>query len=206
MLTINIGILGAAFNPPHLGHKDIIEQVYQDFDEILLIPSFHHAFNKKMEPYQDRLCMTSLLAQSFTAEKYQFHSQPTPIIISSIERELGCYTKTPVYTFDVLSELETRYRDANIEPTLNFIIGPDNAADKIWSRFHRGEEIIERWNLKIVGERIPVHSTLIRDFITDFPEIELLLESRLTKFLDKQIAKYIIDHELYGLEGKSISE
>jgi nicotinate-nucleotide adenylyltransferase len=255
MKTKNIGILGSAFNPPHLGHKDIIEQVYQDFDEILLIPSFCHAFDKKMEPYQDRLCMANMLAQSFYAEKHQekkllrsedsiicesltqdfclssrrsnrriasyatvattqktgkktsqnsYIIEPsllTPIVTSSIERELGRHTDSPVYTFDVLNELEQRYLNASIKPTLNFIIGPDNATDKIWSKFYRGEEIVERWNLTIVRERIPVHSTLVRELIADFPEPKSLLESRLIKYLDKQIAKYIIDRRLYGIEG-----
>ncbi len=198
MKTKNIGILGSAFNPPHLGHKDIIEQVYQNVDEVLLIPSFHHAFNKKMEPYQDRLRMASLLAQSFHAKKYQARQQLTPIMTSSIERELGSSGASPVYTFDVLCELERRYYNANIEPTLNFIIGPDNATEKVWSRFYRGEEIVERWNLKIVQERIPVHSTLIRELIADSSE-EILLESHFSKYLDQQIAKYIIDHQLYGI-------
>lgn len=203
MKTKNIGILGSAFNPPHLGHKDIIEQVYQDFDEILLIPSFCHAFNKKMEPYQHRLSMASILAQSFDNEIYQANKQLTSIVTSSIERELGRHTNSPVYTYDVLNELEQRYLSANIKPTLNFIIGPDNASEKVWSKFYKGEDIIERWNLAIVRERIPIHSTLIRELIADFSEADLLLESRLTKYLDKQIAKYVIDHRLYGLEGKA---
>lgn len=201
MKSKNIGVLGSAFNPPHLGHKDIIEQVYQDFDEILLIPSFHHAFNKKMEPYRDRLCMASMLALSFHAEKQQSNKPLTPIVTSSIEKELGGFTNSPVYTFDVLNELEQRYRNANIEPSLNFIIGPDNAAENIWSKFYRGKEIVERWNLKIVDERIPVHSTLIRNLIADSTEPELPLESRLTKYLDQQIAQYIISHRFYSIKG-----
>ncbi len=197
MKTKNIGILGSAFNPPHLGHKDIIQQVYQDFDEILLIPSFFHAFNKKMEPYQDRLCMTSMLAQSFSTENDRTNQQLVPIVASSIEKDLGSHTDSPVYTFDVLNELELRYLNADIKPTLNFIIGPDNATEKTWSKFYRGEEIVERWNLTIVRERILVRSTVIRELIAD-SDPEAVIKSTLTKYLDKPIAKYIFDHKLYG--------
>ena len=197
MKTKNIGILGSAFNPPHLGHKDIIEQVYQDFDEILLIPSFLHAFNKKMEPYQDRLCMASMLEQSFYTENVRANKQLTPIVTSSIERELGSHTDSPVYTFDVLNELEQRYLNAHIKPALNFIIGPDNATEKIWSKFYRGEEIVKRWNLTIVSERIPVRSTVIRELIAD-SDPEAIFKSPLTKYLDKPIAEYIFNHQLYG--------
>lgn len=45
-LNRRIAIIGSAFNPPHLGHKDIIEPSYKDYDEILLIPSYRHVFGK----------------------------------------------------------------------------------------------------------------------------------------------------------------
>ncbi|MCF6204881.1 MAG: adenylyltransferase/cytidyltransferase family protein [Methylococcaceae bacterium] len=199
MKTKNIGILGSAFNPPHFGHKDIIEQVYQNFDEIILIPSFHHPFNKIMEPYQDRLCMTSMLAQSFQTEKSLMKIQRIPIVTSSIERELGNQTNSPVYTYNVLKELEQRYLNTNIKPALNFIIGPDNATEKIWSKFYKGEEIIERWNLTIVHERIPIRSSLIREQFSYSPESGLFFESHFAKYLEKPIANYIFSHHLYGV-------
>jgi nicotinate-nucleotide adenylyltransferase len=197
MKTKNIGILGSAFNPPHLGHKDVIQQVSQNFDEILLIPSFNHAFNKKMVSYQDRLCMTSMLAQSFYIETDQTNKQLAPIVTSSIEKELGIHTDSPVYTYDVLNELERRYLNSEIKPTLNFIIGPDNATEKIWSKFYKGEEIVDRWNLTIVSERIPVRSTVIRELIAH-SDPEAIFKSPLMKYLDKPIAQYIFNHQLYG--------
>jgi nicotinate-nucleotide adenylyltransferase len=197
MKTKNIGILGSAFNPPHLGHKDVIQQVSQNFDEILLIPSFNHAFNKKMVSYQDRLCMTSMLAQSFYTGTDQTNKQLAPIITSSIEKELGSHTDSPVYTFDVLNELEQRYLNSEIKPTLNFIIGPDNATEKTWSKFYKREEIVERWNLTIVSERIPVRSTVIRELIAD-SDTDAIFKSPLTKYLDKLIAEYIVNRQLYG--------
>ncbi len=197
MKTKNIGILGSAFNPPHLGHKDVIQQVSQDFDEILLIPSFHHAFNKKMVSYQDRLCLASMLAQSFYIETDQTNKQLAPIVTSSIEKELGNHTDSPVYTHDVLNELEQRYLNSEIKPTLNFIIGPDNATEKTWSKFYKGEEIVERWNLTIVSERIPVRSTVIRELIAH-SDSDAIFKLPLTKYLDKPIAEYIFNHQLYG--------
>lgn len=198
MKTNKIAIIGSAFNPPHLGHKDIIEQVYQDFDEILLIPSYRHAFGKEMVPYNDRLFMASMLGQSFHSEKHQKYNHTTPIAISAIEREIGLKNNKPVYTFDVLNELEKRYLNANIKPELTFIIGPDNAAHETWSKFYRGEEIMQRWNLRAVSERIPVHSTIIRELIADYRRPEFLFETRLKKYMDSVIAKYIFNHRLYG--------
>jgi nicotinate-nucleotide adenylyltransferase len=194
-----IGIIGSAFNPPHLGHKDIIEQIYKDYDEILLIPSYRHAFGKNMVPYQDRLYMASMLGEAFHAEKHLKFEHETAIMTSAIERDLGINNDKPVYTFDVLNELEQRYLNANIQPELTFIIGPDNATHETWNKFYRGEEIVKRWNLRAVSERIPVHSTLIRELISDYPRPGFLFETRFKQYLDGMIAKYIFNHRLYGV-------
>jgi len=197
--TKKVGIIGSAFNPPHLGHKDIIEQVYQDFDEILLVPSYRHAFAKKMVPYKDRLYMASMLGQSFHAERFKTFTNTATIATSSIEREIGIKSKTPVYTYDVLNELELRYLNANIQPELTFIIGPDNATRETWSKFYKGDEILQRWKLRSVSERIPVHSSIIRELIADYHRPEFLFETRLKNYLDSVIAKYIFNHRLYGV-------
>jgi len=198
MNTKKIGIIGSAFNPPHLGHKDIIEQVYRDFDEILLVPSYRHAFAKKMVPYKDRLYMASMLGQSFHAEKFKAFKNTATIATSSIEREIGIKSNKPVYTFDLLNELEQRYLAANINPELTFIIGPDNAAHETWSKFYKGNEILQRWNLRSVSERIPVRSSTIRELIADYRRPEFLFETRLKNYLDNVIARYIFNHRLYG--------
>ncbi|WP_444997373.1 adenylyltransferase/cytidyltransferase family protein [Aliikangiella sp. IMCC44359] len=199
MKTKRVGVVGSAFNPPHLGHKDIIEQIYSDFDEILLVPSYRHAFGKKMASYEDRLNMTSLLAQAFHSEKHlQFKSKPT-ILTSSIERDIGSSNSKPVYTFDVLDALENRYLKSGFHAKLTFIVGPDNATHKTWNKFYRGEEIILRWNLRSVSERVPVRSTLIRKLISDYPRPEFLFETRFKYYLDSMIAHYIFNQKLYGV-------
>lgn len=199
MITKRIGVVGSAFNPPHLGHKDIIEQVYRDFDEILLVPSFKHAFGKKMVPYKYRLFMTSILGQTFHAEKHLKHSHETPIITSSIEQELGENSELPIYTFNLLEALEQRYLNADINPQLTFIIGPDNASFETWSKFYKGDEIIKRWNIRTVSERLPVHSTMIRNLISEYPRPEFLFASRFKNYLDEMIANYIFENKLYGV-------
>jgi nicotinate-nucleotide adenylyltransferase len=194
-----IAVIGSAFNPPHLGHRDIVEQIYQDFDEILLIPSYRHPFGKQMESYQDRLYMASMLGEVFHSEKHFMFNHKTQIATSSIERDIGIDNNNPVYTFDVLNELEQRYLTANIQPELTFIIGPDNASHATWSQFYRGEDIIRRWNLRAVSERVPVHSSLIRELISDYPRPGFLFESRFKKYLDRMIAAYIFNRKLYGV-------
>ena len=199
--TKKIGILGSAFNPPHLGHKDIIEQIHQDYDEILLVPSYRHAFGKNMVPYNDRLYMTSMLGQTFHAEKHKRFKHHAKIATSPIERELGQGSNTPVYTYDVLTELEKRYKIAGIKSDLTFIVDPDNATHETWSKFYKGDEILRRWNLRSVSERIPIHSSIIRELISEYKRPEFLFETRLKNYLDGVIAKYIFNQRLYGVHS-----
>ena len=192
----SIGIIGSAFNPPHKGHQDIIEQIYSEFDEILLIPSYRHAFGKQMESFENRLYMTSLLTQDFHAIK---NIAFKPILTSSIEKDIGFNNSTAVYTFDVLEELEQRYLCMNIEADLTFIIGPDNATHDIWNKFYRGSEIIDRWQLKVVNERMPIRSSIIRQYLLDHQQPRHLIDTQLKKFVNKAITDHIYQQQLYGV-------
>ena len=197
----HVAVIGSAFNPPHLGHKDVIEQVYQSFDEILLVPSFKHAFGKKMVPFEHRLYMASMMGQCFHNESYIQYGEHTPILTSDIEREIGAQKEGPVYTFDVLEALEKKYQKAGIESELTFIVGPDNASFETWSKFYRGDEILERWKLRSVSERIAVHSTEIRKLISEFPRPSFLFEARFKKYMDGMVANYIYNNRLYGVHA-----
>jgi len=60
---MNIGILGGSFNPPHLGHVLIAQQVldYTNLDEVWWLPAFRHTFDKPLVSITHRLAMTRLL-------------------------------------------------------------------------------------------------------------------------------------------------
>ena len=48
---MKIAILGGAFNPPHLGHQLIAQQIlnHTNTDEVWLIPCFKHTFRKNKD-------------------------------------------------------------------------------------------------------------------------------------------------------------
>lgn len=60
---MNIGLFGGAFNPPHLGHVMIAQQVldFTDTDEVWFLPSFGQIPPKPVESATHRLIMTKLL-------------------------------------------------------------------------------------------------------------------------------------------------
>ena len=59
-----IGVFGSAFDPPTLGHQDVLQQAAGHFDRILLVPSASHAFNKKSQPFVTRLALLEVFVNS----------------------------------------------------------------------------------------------------------------------------------------------
>ncbi len=184
MKSERIGIFGSAFNPPTLGHLDVIQQAATQFDRILLIPSAAHAFAKDMEPFQHRLDMV----ERFVGEAVVAECQ---LEVSGAEAELlsACPGK-PVYTYDLLCHLESLYPKAG----LGFIRGPDNAAPKTWSRFYKASEIESRWHLFTADERLNVRSTKVRELVAEGTSSN---EEVIKPLLFSSVYRYILDNGLY---------
>jgi nicotinate-nucleotide adenylyltransferase len=111
-VSSGVGILGSAFNPPHLGHLALAQEaLYQlDLDEVILVPT-GTAPHKRIhdDPGRElRLAMTRLAA----ADDSRFS-------VSGLETE----REGPSYTYETL-ELLARERE-NTE--LVFVMGADAA-------------------------------------------------------------------------------
>ncbi len=107
-----IGVLGSAFNPPHLGHLALAQEaLWQlDLDEVVLVPT-GEAPHKRIhdDPGRElRLAMTRLAA----ADDSRF-------TVSTLEVE----REGPSYTYETL-ELLAREKG---EPDLVFVMGADAA-------------------------------------------------------------------------------
>jgi nicotinate-nucleotide adenylyltransferase len=104
-----IGILGGTFNPPHLGHLIIAEEVLmkQNLDEIWFMPNSQPPHKKANTSVEDRVKMVQLATKSHA----QFH-------VCTIELEL----EGPSYTTKTMKELQEKYP----EHQFYFIIGADS--------------------------------------------------------------------------------
>ena len=40
MTKLKIAVFGSAFNPPHMGHADVVTQALAHFDRVILVPNF----------------------------------------------------------------------------------------------------------------------------------------------------------------------
>lgn len=60
---MRIALLGGAFNPPHLGHLMIAQQIldFTETDEVWFLPNYGQVPPKPVAVVQDRLAMTRLL-------------------------------------------------------------------------------------------------------------------------------------------------
>ena len=185
-----IGVFGSAFNPPSLGHFDAIKQAAKVFDRIFLVPSAAHAFAKDMIPFHHRVAMLEHFVLEAAASEAIV---PCKLEVCAVEAELfGRHPDKPVYTFDLLTHLETAFPDSE----LGYIRGPDNADPKVWSRYYKSADIDRRWNIFTVEERTDIRSTYIRDLLSSNSSDDNL-DRELQKLLFPSVYEYILKHRLY---------
>lgn len=186
MSRIKLGVFGSAFDPPTLGHLDVLQQAAACHDRILLVPSAFHAFDKQPLPFNLRLQMLRCFIDEADAG--------CPLEVCDLEAELMAQSPgKPVYTYDLMSALADKHLDT---ADLAFIRGPDNARPEIWSRFHRWKEIEQRWPIFTATERLPIRSSDVRK-ILESPEIaDDDLQQGLNMLLPS-VQAFVLNHNLY---------
>jgi nicotinate-nucleotide adenylyltransferase len=122
-----IGVLGSAFNPPHLGHLALAQEALWQLglDEVLLVPTGEAPHKRILDDpgREPRLAMTRLAA----ADDSRFG-------VSTLEVE----REGPSYTYETL-ELLAAERE---EPELVFVMGADAAVGlESWRKPERVVEL-----------------------------------------------------------------
>jgi nicotinate-nucleotide adenylyltransferase len=171
----HIAVLGAAFDPPTLGHQDVILQCQEDFSEVWLVPAFHHAFEKQMSPYQTRLEMLRVFVKDLNLPHLH---------IKACEDKIQ--SDGPVYSINLMQYLQKN--TAKKDDALSLIIGPDNAA--VFDRFKDAQLLKQYFSPHIVKERRHIRSTKVRDEVSQGNPIETLVTP--------SVAEYIKAHKLYS--------
>lgn len=197
---MQIAILGGSFDPPHLGHLLISQQIkkHLNVDQVWLMACFQHPFAKKLTNPKHRLAMTKLL-------------ESESIRASDFEIKQGKIN----YTIDTIRELKKHYPN----DTFYWIIGSDQLAKfkkwKEWqeiltyplivyAREQKPEElenyIKQALNLPEIPQKMfllkeqnlltsNISSTKIRERVKQRLPIKTLVP--------KKVEKYIIEHNLY---------
>jgi nicotinate-nucleotide adenylyltransferase len=181
-----IGILGGTFNPPHIGHLIVANEVLDalQLDEIRFMPNYAPPHKQKTEEVsdQDRIMMLQYAIEgqnSFSMETIE------------MERE------GPSYTFDTIQLLRQREPDHEFY----FIIGADMI--EYLPNWHRIDELVQL--VTFVGVKRPgyldqttypvlmvdtpqifLSSTLIRDRIKQGKTIDYLVSPKVKNYMKEK--------------------
>jgi len=192
-----VGILGGAFDPPHLAHQSLLEAACEQLqlDEMRVVPT-GQAWHKSrpLTPAADRLAMTQLA----------FGSLPK-VVVDSREMARG----GPSYTIDTLNELANEMPGA----LMFLIIGADQARAlptwRAWQEIVRVAIICVADRAHSTGADIEfdVNSANFAQFrhlnmpVTNLSATDI--RARISAHLNvsslvcEPVARYIADHDLY---------
>jgi nicotinate-nucleotide adenylyltransferase len=195
---MKIGILGGSFNPPHKDHLNIALELLNKkiVDKVIFIPNIYNPLGKQSIDATKRLEMIKLMIMN----------NPN-LEVSDIEIN----KTTQNYTYQTLDELKSIYQSDDII----LIIGSDNL--NIIDKWMKYDYILNNYKVIVVNRNndclfkiinnnkiskyknniIPVvllsnlniSSTLIRKL--------LLNKSDVSKFIDEEVYKYIVNNNLY---------
>ena len=185
MSHMKLGVFGSAFDPPTLGHLDVLRQAAICHDHILLVPSAFHAFDKKPLPFSLRLQMLQCFIDEADAG--------CSLEVCDLEAELLEQNPgKPVYTYDLMEALTSKYKG---KADVSFIRGPDNARPETWSRFYKSKEIEEKWPIFTAIERVAIRSSDVRK-ILESSKVADDLQQGLNMLLPS-VQAFIMNNNLY---------
>ncbi len=183
---MKIALFGGAFDPPHLGHLQVIVNLFENrlADEVWLVPTGTHDFHKLMQPAPIRLKMLEMLIDQIPFK----HRDKVKIERCELERE------GVSHTIDTLNQLSKQYPHDD----LYFVIGSDNLQKfHLWDRY---QEILEKFPV-IVYPRVnyPMSSTYksmipltgVKQFLASSTEIKKRIIER--KSVDDMLPQEILD-------------
>ena len=182
-------IFGGTFNPPHIGHLIMANEVYHalDFDEIRFMPNAQppHKEATHLATGEQRLQMLKLAVEPFS----YFTVEP-------IEIERGGLS----YSFDTMMELQKQ----EPQTQFSFLIGADMIA--YLDKWHKIDELVK--HIQLIGVRRPGYDEKSAYPVTiiDAPLIDLsstMLRNRLkigknvSLLIPENVQSYIRQEKLY---------
>ncbi|MCY4329514.1 MAG: adenylyltransferase/cytidyltransferase family protein [Endozoicomonadaceae bacterium] len=192
-MAYHIGIFGSAFNPPTRGHQDVIQQAASVCEHIVLVPSFKHAFAKKMLDFESRLKLTQIFSEECTATDCK-------VTVTDIEKHLFTNRPSvPVYTYDLMNAMQQHFNHCRSDNQLIFIRGPDNANPAVWSRFYRYKDIEAKWQIFTATEQMSIRSSSVRKILADNQE-QQQKHAMLADFLTPEVLQSIFTQGLFMSE------
>ncbi len=202
MNTLNIGLFGGTFNPPHLGHLALAKDFYKaaGLDLLIVMPSFipPHKASYKIDPAH-RLHMTKLLCLALGEEGLHY-------TVNDYEIQKGDVR----YTIETVEHLLEAY---HVE-TLSLCVGSDMFL--CFESWKCAEKLMKRCHL-YTKERVPGEKAVLESFaetlrarygarctVLDKSALEVsstdLRDGECEELLSQNVKDYIEKYNLYGGE------
>jgi nicotinate-nucleotide adenylyltransferase len=179
-------IFGGTFNPPHIGHLIMANEVYHalDFDEIRFMPNAKppHKEAIQLATGEQRLHMLKLAIEPFS----YFSVEPIEIVRGGLS-----------YSFDTMIELQKQ----EPQTQFSFLIGADMIA--YLSQWYKIEELVKQFQL--IGVRRPgydekstypvtlieapiidLSSTMLRNRVKDGKDVTLLISENVQSYIRQE--------------------
>lgn len=190
---MKIGVFGGTFNPPHLGHTNVIESVFEHIclDKILVVPN-------KIPVHKKLPTMTATTSQRLDMCEIAF-SHIYNVEISQIE----ILRETKSFMINTLKSLQ------NADDELFLIIGTDSFLNI--EKWHDFEEIFKICTLVVINRFDVTQNAQFNAYLTaKYNAKTILIPSKLvdvsssevrdyaeTILMDTRVLKYIKDNKIY---------
>lgn len=179
---MRLGIYIGSFDPPHLGHLDVINYLLQNgyVDKILIVPTNSYWNKQNLTDITDRINMLRFYENEYISVDDKNNDYP--------------------YTFELMHALSTQY-----PYELYLIIGADNIIN--FDKWQNYEELLQYKIIVMNRNGINIDRYLEKyktdNFIavSDYSSIPIssteIRNNPSSKYLHQKVLKYIKDHKLY---------
>jgi nicotinate-nucleotide adenylyltransferase len=189
--TKKIGILGGTFDPIHLGHLVLAEQVREKLklDQVIFIPCLRspHKTRQKLSPAKDRFQMIRLAVEgnpSFCVSDIELKRRGVSYTVDTLRRLKDVYSESQIYFLtgsDVLNELGTWKDPERIYRLAKVVIATRPGFDEFDRRNRFAKKSIV---VPITG--IDVSSSEIRRRVKKGKSIEYLVPSVVEDYIEEK--------------------
>lgn len=200
-LARRIGILGGTFNPPHLGHLYIAEQVYREFalDKVIVLPV-------GIPPHKQEEAVLSAEQRERMCRLFCQEGNFLELCTMELRREGYTYTIDTLRAFhkilkpgqriyyiigtDTLFQLETwKEHEAVLSQDLCTFLCVPRPGDPMRKVEEKIEELKERYGVKILlssGAGPDISSTMVREAMARGESVAELVPERILQFMEAE--------------------
>ncbi len=162
MANKTIGLFGGSFNPPHLGHRQVAQELLERgiVDEIWFLPCKNHAFGKILATDAQRL--TAL-------EK----------LILSLPKKTRTKSRVEAYEISQAEKLSISYQtlchlqQENPAFIFKFIIGSDQVRD--FPQWHFYQDLLKQFAVLVYPRKMDLTPPLLKNmfYLDQLPTIDI---------------------------------